>query len=71
VLWEGSRLEFFHAKQKILKGRAPRPLVPATFGVETMAIQTETIKITSKNGTFDGYLAIPESTPAPGVIVIQ
>jgi carboxymethylenebutenolidase len=36
-----------------------------------MAIQTETIKITSKNGTFDGYLAIPESTPAPGVIVIQ
>ncbi len=37
-----------------------------------MAIQTETIKVTGKNGTFDGYLAIPEGGgPAPGVIVIQ
>lgn len=36
-----------------------------------MAIKTETIKITSKNGTFDGYLATPEGGPAPGVIVIQ
>ncbi len=37
-----------------------------------MAIQTETIKVTSKNGTFDAYLALPEGGgPAPGVIVIQ
>ncbi len=37
-----------------------------------MAIKTETIKITSKNGTFDGYLALPDSDgPRPGVIVIQ
>ena len=36
-----------------------------------MAIKTDTIKITSKNGTFDGYLATPENGPSPGVIVIQ
>ena len=36
-----------------------------------MAIDTESIKITSKNGTFDGYLAVPERGAAPGVIVIQ
>ena len=36
-----------------------------------MAINTETIKIRSKNGTFDGYLATPDGGPAPGVIVIQ
>ena len=36
-----------------------------------MAINTETISITSKNGTFDGYLATPDGGPAPGVIVIQ
>ncbi len=36
-----------------------------------MAVHTETVTITSPNGTFDGYLALPEGGPAPGVIVIQ
>ncbi|MCZ6646724.1 MAG: dienelactone hydrolase family protein [SAR324 cluster bacterium] len=37
-----------------------------------MSINTETIRITGKNGTFDGYLALPEGGgPRPGVIVIQ
>ena len=36
-----------------------------------MSIKTEHINVTSPNGTFSAYLAIPAKTPAPGVIVIQ
>ena len=36
-----------------------------------MAVKNEMVKITHKEGAFQGYLALPEKTPAPGVIVVQ
>ena len=36
-----------------------------------MSTKNESVKITHAEGTFQGYLAIPEKTPAPGVIVVQ
>ncbi len=37
-----------------------------------MAVKTEWVDVTSKNGTFKSYLAVPEGGgPAPGVVVIQ
>lgn len=37
-----------------------------------MAAKTETVKISSKNGSFSGYFAAPQGGgPVPGVVVIQ
>lgn len=36
-----------------------------------MAIKTEMVNVPGPKGGFEAYLAIPEKTPAPGVIVIQ
>ena len=36
-----------------------------------MAIKTEMVNVPGPKGNFEAYLAIPEKTPAPGVVVIQ
>ena len=36
-----------------------------------MAIQTEMVQVNGPHGTFDAYLAVPESGSGPGVVVIQ
>ncbi|MDH4246525.1 MAG: dienelactone hydrolase family protein [Deltaproteobacteria bacterium] len=36
-----------------------------------MSTKNEMVKITHKEGAFQGYLALPAKTPAPGVIVVQ
>lgn len=36
-----------------------------------MAIKTEMVNVPGPKGNFEAYLAIPEQTPAPGVVVIQ
>jgi carboxymethylenebutenolidase len=56
---------------------APRParllcIENALREHEPMASKTETVKITSKAGTFNGFFAAPAGGgPAPGVVVIQ
>ncbi|MBI4083257.1 MAG: dienelactone hydrolase family protein [Candidatus Lambdaproteobacteria bacterium] len=47
-------------------------LAPLATPRRAHAAKTEWISITSRNGTFDGYLATPEAEgPRPGVVVIQ
>ena len=36
-----------------------------------MSVQTQMVQVTSPHGTFDAYLAVPESGSGPGVVVIQ